>query len=189
MEKIYFVTTSKKKVDELSYFLGVKLVQMDTEIVEVQGTDEEIAIDKLYKACKLNEDNYTIIDDCSLEIMNLKYLPGPYFKDFIKMGLEKLDLLCEAIGRKAHANCILGFGKYSKGEFTYKLFSSSIKGRICKYNGDQECFDDMFVPDVTDIAYSEMPLEECKKFHHRGFASQQLKNYLETLEIKSIINK
>ncbi|KAF9763105.1 Inosine triphosphate pyrophosphatase [Nosema granulosis] len=180
--KIYFVTTSAKKVKELSYYLGIDLIQFNKEIEEIQGTDEEIAIDKLFKACKLNENNLTIIDDCSLEIESYKTLPGPYFKDFINMGLETLDKLVEAIGRRSKAKCMLGIGRYQGGKFDYKIFSSSVPGEISKYNGKQKCFDDLFVPEATRKTYSQLTLEESRLYNHRGVASQPLKKYIQSIQ-------
>ncbi|EOB12838.1 Protein ham1 [Nosema bombycis CQ1] len=187
--EIYFVTSNKKKVDEMSYYLKTDLKQLNIEIEEIQGSEEEIAIDKLLKACKLNENKFTIIDDCSLDIKGLSGFPGPYFKDFISLGLDALDKIVNLIGRRAIAKCIIGFGIYKNGKFNYKLFYGPIPGNIKQFTGQEKHFDDLFVPDSIGRPYSDLSLEESKLHNHRGVAAQGLREYLNNSEFNLEINR
>lgn len=141
-----------------------------------------MALDKLQKACRLNENNITIIDDTSLSIKGLKGFPEPYCKYFIELGLDVLDRIVEEFGREAIARCIVGVGLYDNGKFEFKLFEGCIEGRIEKYTGEQKCFDDLFVPKGLNKPYSALNQEEYKRFNHRGLASQHAKEYIKSLK-------
>lgn len=98
--EVVFSSSSKFKKEEFIKIVGdrlknIKLIFPDfvPEIPEIQGTLEEVAIDKAKKAYEYFK-KPVIIDDESFNIVELNGFPGPYLKDFEKYlktdGIYKL---------------------------------------------------------------------------------------------------
>lgn len=90
---------------------------MHLELREIQGTHEEIVIDKAKTAMKLM-DYPILVEDSSLEIKSYGGMPGPYIKEFIQQlkpeGVYKMAAAYE--DRTAIARCTfcLNLDKYLK---------------------------------------------------------------------------
>ncbi|KAF9763107.1 Inosine triphosphate pyrophosphatase [Nosema granulosis] len=177
--KLYFVTTNDKKKKELEACLSLPVEQLSIDIQEIQGTKEEVALDKLQKALKGNEDKIVIIDDTSIEIKAMNGFPGPYGKDFIKIGFDVIEKIVEKIGRETVASTMIGIGYYKDGRPIYKLFEGCLDGFIVKTDYvDCFGFDGVFLPKGQTKVYGEMSLEEKNAISHRGLACKKLKEYL-----------
>lgn len=177
--KIHFVTTNDKKKIELEACLGLPVAQIKIDIAEIQGTKEEVALDKLQKAMVGNEDKIVIIDDTSIEIKALNGFPGPYGKDFIKIGFDVIEKIVSKMGRETVASTMIGLGYYKDGKPVCKLFEGSLEGQIVKTD-HKDCFgfDGVFLPKGHSKVYSEMSLEEKNAVSHRGIACKLVKEYL-----------
>lgn len=89
--KPIFVSTSKPKIEEFKTIVNSRfeysLVNEEynnldyPEIIEIQGNIEEVANDKAIRAFQIFK-KPVIVDDESLNIVELNGFPGPYLKDF-----------------------------------------------------------------------------------------------------------
>ena len=88
MNELNFITGNKNKLGEVTAILEgvVKLRSEDLDLVEVQGTIEEVTIAKCRQAALqvngpvLVEDTCLIFNALSSEIASGPQLPGPYIK-------------------------------------------------------------------------------------------------------------
>ena len=96
--KIHFITGNKNKLIEVEAILGgvVSLTNQSLDLVEIQGTIEEISRDKAIRAanevrietpgfgipvmltCSIQIKGPVLVEDTSLCFNALKELPGPY---------------------------------------------------------------------------------------------------------------
>lgn len=109
----------------------VNLNYKDLDLVEIQGTAEEIVIAKCKAAFELIKEP-VLIEDSSLYFSNLGGLPGPYIKDFMKkLDLTSLARLSQTEygNTTAQAKCI-----YAYLDSTFKkpeLFIGNVSGKNC----------------------------------------------------------
>jgi non-canonical purine NTP pyrophosphatase (RdgB/HAM1 family) len=178
---LYFVTTNIKKKLEVEACLKLPIDQICIDIDEIQGTKEEIAKDKLKKALIGNEEKIIIIDDTAIELKALNGFPGPYGKDFLKIGYDCIENLVSKIGRETILSTVLGLGYYKNGKPVYELFEGCIEGEIIKKDFDKDkCweFDGVFRPLGQEKVYGEMSFEGKNALSHRAIACKKLKEYL-----------
>ena len=113
---ITFITGNKKKLQEfLSIITGTPLEShfdisnKSMDLLEIQVTPEEIATAKA-KEATLHCPTAVMIEDVSLCFNALKGLPGPYIKDFLKIGRENLPkLLSDFEDKTAYAQCTFAY--------------------------------------------------------------------------------
>lgn len=76
---INFITGNKNKLIEVRAVLDsvVDLQSKSVEVDEIQGTIEEIAVDKARRAAEMVQ-GPVLTEDTALEYKALKGLPGPY---------------------------------------------------------------------------------------------------------------
>lgn len=84
--KPLFVSTSKYKIEEFKIIVNSRfdfsiINEEYPDIIEIQGTKEEVVIDKAIKAYQMFK-RPVIVDDEGLNIVELNGFPGPYLKDF-----------------------------------------------------------------------------------------------------------
>jgi inosine triphosphate pyrophosphatase len=77
--QLHFITGNKNKLAESKAILGdvVDLRNKALELVEIQGTIEEISIDKCRRAAEAIR-GPVLVEDTSLCFKALQQLPGPY---------------------------------------------------------------------------------------------------------------
>lgn len=179
--RIYFATTNLKKLKELREIVGVELVQMSRDVVEIQGTMEEIVGHKLSQVAPLiGEDEAVIVDDTGISLEALGGFPGVYAKDFICVGGSKINEIVKRMGDdRVTAFCGLGIAHYKDGVLVRKVFSGECRGRIVGA-GDEHLadFNHIFVPDGFDRCFGEMSVREKNMVSHRGVAGGKLVEYM-----------
>ncbi|CAI7664819.1 unnamed protein product [Penicillium manginii] len=79
MKTCTFVTGNPNKIIEVNAIVGDKIAiePRALDLPEIQGTLEEIAIDKCRRAAKIVE-GPVIVEDSALEFNAMNKLPGPY---------------------------------------------------------------------------------------------------------------
>lgn len=176
MKEIIFVTGNDNKFKEFQNKLTeISLKREKIDLIEIQGTSEEIILSKAKEAFKiLNQP--CIVEDTSFGFKAWNYLPGPYAKDFHKqIGVENFfDLLKD--DKTAKAMTYIG---YAKSEEDITIVKGEVMGEIVKMrinNGFD--FDKIFIPDGFDKTFSEMTIEEKNKISQRGKAIDELKKIL-----------
>ena len=166
--RIYFITSNKNKFAEAREIIP-ELKQLDLDLPEIQELDLKKIIQ--YKIPKKR--NSVVVEDVSLEIKNLKGLPGPLIKWFIQtIGPKGIYNL--APNSKAKAIAMLGYK--SK---TISFFEGAIEGTIVAPRGKNGFgFDPIFQPVGSNKTFGEMTRAEKSTFSHRAKAFRKLKEFL-----------
>lgn len=194
---ITYVSGNAGKIAEIKRLNNgyVNLNYLDLDLVEIQGTAEEIAIAKCKAAFEIVK-GPVLIEDSSLYFSNLNGLPGPYIKDFMKrLDLTSLARLGETKygNTTAQAKCIYAFhdGYSSKP----KLFIGSVSGKIVYPRSnisDAFGWDPIFELDmglkntlhgpILYLTYAEMPYETKDRYSDRYLAFEKFKEYITTFK-------
>ncbi|UJR38177.1 hypothetical protein I4U23_030853 [Adineta vaga] len=185
MKKIYFITSNKKKLEEVNDLLGshpkFELIAKDIDLDEYQGEPEKISIKKC-KAAQKMIDGPVLIEDVSLCFNALKELPGPYIKWFVEdLKLEGLSKILVAYeDKRATAKVIFAYGERDKnGEPTEpKLFIGTAEGTIVmprpgSYAKD-DGWDPIFQPKGETETYGEMTKERKNEISYRRVAIDKI---------------
>jgi len=180
---LMFVTGNANKLKEFRAILSSStpwnVDSKDLDIPEIQGTTQEVALEKCMRAAELIG-GPCITEDTALCFDAFGGLPGPYIKHFMKeLGLEGLNTLLDGFPtRKATALCTFA---YSPGPGTTPiLFEGRTEGKIVPPRGPTSFgWDPIFEPETTGKTYAEMTSEEKNKISHRSRALDQLLAYLQ----------
>lgn len=176
---MYFVTGNKEKYREAKGLLdGFELEQVDIDLPELQGEPEDIVKEKAKIAAEKSSKAVFVEDTC-LCFNALNGLPGPYIKDFVeKIGIPGLyELVSKYNDKGAVAIASIGFCEPGKKPL---VFQGKVKGTIVSPRGDKRFFwDQIFMPDGFDKAFSEMTIEEKNKISHRKLAFDKFRQYLQ----------
>ncbi|TFK43965.1 inosine triphosphate pyrophosphatase-like protein [Crucibulum laeve] len=183
---LVFVTGNANKLREVKEILseGGHPIEVDSqslEIPEIQGTTQEVAIDKCRRAAEL-VGGPCITEDTALCYKALGGLPGPYIKQFMtELGHEGLNNLLVGFPTKA-AEAVCTFA-YSAGPGTEPIvFEGRTDGTIVPARGPKVFgWDAVFEPIGTGMTYAEMPSDEKNKISHRAKALAKLRAHLQSL--------
>ena len=185
--EITFVTGNKKKAEEVARILAPKdgstakfvIVNKKLDLPELQGTPEEIALEKCKEASK-EVSGPVITEDTCLCFNALSGLPGPYIKHFLeKTGHDGLNMMLDGFDdRSAYAQTIVAYCKSSDDEPV--LFDGRTQGKIVRPRGPLDFgWDPVFEPDEGEgLTYAEMTKEGKDAISHRSRAMAKLREYL-----------
>jgi len=185
--EITFVTGNKKKAEEVARILAPKdgttakfvIVNKKLDLPELQGTPEEIALEKCKEASK-EVSGPVITEDTCLCFNALSGLPGPYIKHFLeKTGHEGLNKMLDGFDdRSAYAQTIVAYCKSSDDEPV--LFDGRTQGKIVRPRGPLDFgWDPVFEPDEGEgLTYAEMSKEGKDAISHRSRAMAKLRDHL-----------
>ncbi|KAF7862814.1 uncharacterized protein EAF02_010363 [Botrytis sinoallii] len=152
-----FITGNKNKLVEVKAILGdtIDLQSQSLDLVEIQGTIEEISSDKCRRAAEIIQGPVLVEDTC-LCFNALKELPGPYIKWFM-----------DKIGHDGLNNMLAGFSD-----------KSAQAGKIVPARGPAAFgWDPIF--EYEGQTYAEMEKVEKNKISHRFRALEKLKTWLQ----------
>ncbi|PMD28303.1 inosine triphosphate pyrophosphatase-like protein [Hyaloscypha hepaticicola] len=178
-KKLNFITGNKNKLTEVKAILGdtVDLQSQSLDLVEIQGTIEEISVDKCRRAAEA-VNGPVLVEDTCLCFNALKELPGPYIKWFLEaLGLQGLnDLLAGFPDKSAQAICTFAYCEGPGHEPI--IFQGRTNGKIVPARGPTNFgWDPIF--EYEGQTYAEMDKVEKNKISHRFLAMQKLKNWLQ----------
>jgi len=159
----------------------VAIESQSLDLSEIQGTTQEVAIDKCKRAAELVK-GPCITEDTALCFVALNGLPGPYIKYFMtQIGHEGLNAMLVGFPTKA-AEAVCTFA-YSAGPGTEPvLFEGRTEGTIVPARGPKVFgWDAVFEPLGTGLTYAEMPDDQKNKLSHRYKALEKLRVYLHSL--------
>ncbi|KAI0071831.1 Ham1-like protein [Panus rudis PR-1116 ss-1] len=183
-KELIFVTGNAMKLQEVRAILGQSGIEIDSkdlDIPELQGTTEEIALEKCRRAAELLG-GPCITEDTALCYEAFNGLPGPYIKHFLKeLGVEGLyKLLAGFPSKKAWALCTFA---YSAGPGTEPiLFEGRTDGQIVAPRGPGKFgWNPVFEAEGTGKTFAEMSEDEKNAISHRFKALEKLKVYLQSL--------
>lgn len=182
---IYFVSGNGNKWPEVASILkDFRVFQtpkflrhFELDLPEIQGTQREIATNKVEKAFEISQ-KPVFVEDVSLCLDFLDGMPGPYIKDFYRaMGNEGLWKMASAFpDRSATAVCTIA-AKLNPGEAPF-FFVGEVKGEIVaprRGGVDKEFgWDPIFEPKGYDQTFSEMAPALKNKISHRRLAFTQM---------------
>jgi inosine triphosphate pyrophosphatase len=179
---ITFVTGNKKKLQEVQAILckddsGISINCQDLDLLEIQGSPEEISLHKALQALK-HVQNTVIVEDTCLCFNAFNGLPGPFIKWFLKelgpTGLHKmLNGFDDTSGyaMTTFAYCEMGSEPI--------LFQGKTTGTIVAPRGDNQFgWDPIFMPDGYDQTYAEMDAHVKNSISHRYKALSKLLEFL-----------
>lgn len=189
---VVFITSNKGKYKEFCSMISAEPVEhIDLDLVEIQGTSDEIIREKVkYAYQKVNlyiNNDYplqfigikknVIVEDSSLEFGCLGGLPGPYIKHFVDtIGCEGLYKMVENFSDKS-AVAICKYGYYD-GE-NIIIVTGRVDGTIVSPRGSNGFgWDSIFKPNGYSESYAEMLPEYKNKISDRSIALEKLKNFL-----------
>lgn len=187
---LIFLTSSAQKFSEFSAVIP-ECRQLDIDLEEIQGTPEEIVVDKIHKA--KNEASFVddvLVDDVAFYIRALGGFPGPYAKWFHQtVSPSEIYGMVSSIGiYSATAVCMFGYHSRRLGTM---LIEGRCEGAIVTPSPeDAYGFDGIFMPsrivgrvdgcqvfsEVLGVPkrFSEMTVEEKNQHSHRGAALRAL---------------
>lgn len=171
---VNFITGNANKLREVKAILE-PAIQVDSQaldLIEVQGTVEEVTLDKCRRAADL-VGGPVLVEDTCLCFNALNDLPGPYIKWFLtSIGLDGLNNLLAAYEDKS-AKAICTFA-YSAGPgHEPLLFQGVTDGKIVPPRGPAVFgWDSVF--EYQGQTYAEMDKVEKNKISHRFKALEKL---------------
>ncbi|PNY29848.1 Inosine triphosphate pyrophosphatase [Tolypocladium capitatum] len=185
-KQLNFITGNKNKLSTVRAILGdtVDVQSQSLDLVEIQGTIEDISADKCRRAADVIKGPVLVEDTC-LCFNALKELPGPYmyaghtsFKWFFeKLGLEGLNNLLAAYPDKsAQAVCTFAYCEGPGHEPI--IFQGRVDGKIVPARGPMNFgWDPIF--EYEGQTFAEMNKVEKNKISHSFRALEKLKDWLE----------
>lgn len=179
--KLYFITSNRRKYIELKRTLGVNMYWIDHDIDEIQGDSDTIISHKLMEAKKYlsdntNEEYMVVVDDTCFEMAGLNGFPGPYGKDFLKMGFQEVYEISLKVGNQASIMTNIGFSYKND----LRIFQGRTEVQIGPVTPIQNklCLD--AITYINGKPISKMSLDEKNLISARSKASKSLKKYLES---------
>ncbi|KAA1466660.1 Ham1-like protein, partial [Dentipellis sp. KUC8613] len=183
--RLVFVTGNANKLKEVRAILSIghpiELDSQDLNIPEIQGTTQEVALDKCKRAAEILG-RPCITEDTALCFKALNGLPGPYIKYFLKeLGHKGLNNLLVGFDTKeAWALCTFAYCAGPGSEPI--LFEGRTDGTIVPARGPPVFgWDAVFEPENTGKTYAEMEPEQKNKLSHRYRALDKLRTYLRSI--------
>ncbi|MCJ1399967.1 nucleoside triphosphate pyrophosphohydrolase ham1 [Xylographa trunciseda] len=178
-KSINFITGNRNKLVEVEAILGatVDLSSTSLDLVEIQGTIEEISLDKCRRAAAA-VNGPVLVEDTCLCFNALKELPGPYIKWFLQaLGHEGLNNLLVAYEDKS-AQAVCTFAYCEGPGHEPLIFQGRTDGKIVPARGPNHFgWDPIF--EYEGNTYAEMSKVEKNKISHRFLALQKLRSWLE----------
>ncbi|KAK3686005.1 putative inosine triphosphate pyrophosphatase [Podospora appendiculata] len=171
---VNFITGNKNKLTEVKAILepAIQVDSKELDLIEVQGTLEEVTLDKCRRAADL-VGGPVLVEDTSLCFNALGGLPGPYIKWFMtSIGHSGLNNLLAAYDDKS-AKAVCTFA-YSPGPgHEPRLFQGITDGRIVQPRGPVFFgWDAIF--EYEGETYAEMDKAKKNTISHRFKALQKL---------------
>ncbi|KAK0727999.1 putative inosine triphosphate pyrophosphatase [Lasiosphaeria miniovina] len=171
---VNFITGNANKLVEVKAILepAIQVENQELDLIEIQGTLEEVTLDKCRRATDLIQ-GPVLVEDTSLCFNVLDGLPGPYIKWFMKsIGHAGLNNLLAAYEDKS-AKAVCTFA-YSPGPGHEPIiFQGVTDGKIVPPRGPASFgWDAIF--EYQGQTYAEMDKVEKNKISHRFKALEKL---------------
>ncbi|KAF2508430.1 non-canonical purine NTP diphosphatase [Flavobacterium zhairuonense] len=191
--KLVFASNNKNKIKEIQSILNgsIQLLSLEDigcleDIPETANTIEGNAILKAdYVTEKYGYDCFA--DDTGLEVHALNGEPGVYSARYAgeqKNADDNMNKLLEALkgeqNRNAQFKTVIALNLNGKQH----LFTGIAKGEITLNKTGNQGFgyDPIFKPENYGETFAELPLETKNKIGHRGKATQQLIDFLNSIK-------
>jgi len=177
LSDLVVVTTSKDKLADINQILGTNHKVSKIDIPEIQSLDlDEVIREKAKAAYKIIK-RPILVEDVSLEIKELKGLPGTFVKFFLStLGTEGTVAL---IGNKKTGTKVTAAVAIYDGR-QLKVFKGKVYGTLSPKNKGPYGFgfDKVFIPNGHNQTFAQMKPELKNKISHRAQALNKVKKYL-----------
>ncbi|KAI1437259.1 inosine triphosphate pyrophosphatase-like protein [Xylaria sp. CBS 124048] len=178
--EINFITGNANKLAEVRAILepaGIVVKSQSLDLPEIQGSLEDVTIDKCRTAATLIGGPVLVEDTC-LCFNALEGLPGPYVKWFMKsIGHAGLNNLLAAYEDKS-AQAVATFGYCEGPGKEVRLFQGRTDGKIVPARGPTHFgWDAIF--EYEGETYAEMAKEKKNSISHRSKALDALQRWME----------
>ncbi|XP_018653280.1 putative inosine triphosphate pyrophosphatase (itpase) (inosine triphosphatase) [Schistosoma mansoni] len=180
--QLTFVTGNPNKLTEFLKIIGEefagKVKTVDLDLPEVQGSVEDVSIQKCLSAFKIIN-GPVLIEDTALCFKALNGMPGPFIKWFLKaVGPDGLPrMLTDFNDYRADAVCT--FAYCDSLEKPVQLFTGITPGCIVSPRGPRDFgWDCIFQPDNFRQTYAEMDKSIKNSISHRSKALEKVKSFL-----------
>ncbi|MEX2007701.1 MAG: non-canonical purine NTP pyrophosphatase [Candidatus Levyibacteriota bacterium] len=180
MQKLYFVTGNRDKVDEAQKILGLPIEVVDVDINEIQSLDLAKVVkhkaEEAYKKVK----KPLFVDDVSFEIKAWNGFPGPFIKFLRIAGNNRHELLLRMLSAEKDraVRVIAGIG-YHDGKKVH-IIEGSFVGKIVPRRGDKGWgFDPYVIPHGYTKTLGELDENVKNKISHRARALKKFKELLD----------
>ncbi len=183
MNKIYFATGNKDKVQEAQAILDIPIEIFSVELDEVQDLSLETIAKKKVISAYEKVKAPVFVDDVSMEIDVWKNFPGPFIKYLREAGGNELLLymLRNETNRRAKVIATIGYhdGKEAR------TFTAVEPGIITlQPRGENSWgFDPIFQPDGSDLTFAEMTTGEKNSRSHRRHALDIFRKHLDSQKV------
>lgn len=175
---IYFITWNKNKLAEIQAILP-DIQQMDIDLPELQEIDPHKIIQaKLIEASKHHDWEF-IVEDTSLYMDCLNWLPWPLIKWFLQeLWNDGIFNIADKHGNYGVlAKTIIG---YWDNNWEIRFFEGSIEWKIIKPEVESDFgWAPIFRPNGYDCSFAELSIEQRNKMSMRWKALDQLKEFLD----------
>lgn len=178
LKEVIAILSTSESQDGTSKVGKYSITNKSLDLDEVQGTIEEVTINKAKAAANILKGPVLVEDTC-LGFEAFNNLPGPYIKWFVKsIGLSGLvDMLYKFENKGANAICTFGYCEGPDAEV--KLFQGVTKGNIVDSRGPTDFgWDSVFEPEGFDQTYAEMDKKTKNTISHRFRALDKLRDFL-----------
>lgn len=176
--ELTIVTSNAKKAEQIGFFLGIPVKTEALEIDEIQSLDLLRVMESKAKAAYAKLNVPLIIDDVSLEIDELKGLPGPLVRWFLEtIGTEGLCRLADQTQTRM-ATATVGIGYIDASGF--KPFTGSKRGKIADHPSGDAGFgwDSVFIQEGFELTRASLTPLEYEHASIRKIPLDALKSYL-----------
>jgi non-canonical purine NTP pyrophosphatase (RdgB/HAM1 family) len=192
--KVYFVSPKTEVFQEIDCNVPFEMVHIQRETCSIQGNIEDIIKDKAYRAYKEeNRDCFILTEDLVLELDGMNGFPGPYTKEFMKIGEEIIEKVVEVLGRCAKLICVLGLVHRVDSDVKLLCFKGYVDGRIIKRREESKDvpfgLDPIFLPQGYNKTYGELVYSEKVAVSYRSKAVRKLMDYLNETKLIDILDK
>lgn len=178
LKEVIAILSTSESQDGMSKVGKYSITNKSLDLDEIQGTIEEVTINKAKAAANVLKGPVLVEDTC-LGFEAFNNLPGPYIKWFVKsIGLSGLvDMLYKFENKGANAICTFGYCEGPDAEV--KLFQGVTKGNIVDSRGPTDFgWDSVFEPEGFDETYAEMDKKTKNTISHRFRALDKLRDFL-----------
>ena len=178
LKEVIAILSTSESQDGTSKVGKYSIINKSLDLDEVQGTIEEVTINKAKAAANILKGPVLVEDTC-LGFEAFNNLPGPYIKWFVKsIGLSGLvDMLYKFENKGANAICTFGYCEGPGAEV--KLFQGVTKGNIVDSRGPTDFgWDSIFEPEGFNQTYAEMDKKTKNTISHRFRALDKLREFL-----------
>ncbi|MGP4113991.1 RdgB/HAM1 family non-canonical purine NTP pyrophosphatase [Streptomyces sp. 4N509B] len=178
IDRLSLVTGNEGKAREFTTLLGIEIVPVKEELIEIQSLDVmEVARRKAADAySKLRRP--VLVDDTGLHLKAWNGLPGALIRWFVdQVKIEGiLNMAAGVSDRSATAIAALGFAD-ANGT---RVVSGTLHGTLATVQRGNGGFgwDSIFVPAGWDITFAEMSSEQKNAISHRRRATDALRQEL-----------